>query len=100
MTTTSSFMSTAATLGSLALLLRIAFVGLAMFVSSYCVTFLSLCACRSCRAVAGFGSDAVSKQMSDKLQFVAQSDKLKHVGHQTASLLRVSIALTEFSNAF
>ena len=32
------------------------------------------------------GSDAVSKQMSDKLQFVAQSDKLKHVGHETASL--------------
>jgi len=32
------------------------------------------------------GSDAVSKQMSDKLQFVARPDKLKHVGHQTASL--------------
>jgi hypothetical protein len=31
-------------------------------------------------------SDAVSKQMSDKLQFVAQFDKLKLVGHQTASL--------------
>jgi len=29
------------------------------------------------------GIDAVEKQMSDKLQFVAQSDKLKHVGHQT-----------------
>src|ERR1044072_7140631 len=52
---TSSFMSTAATFGLLVLLSRIAFVGLAMFVSSYCVTFLSLCACRSCRAVAGFG---------------------------------------------
>jgi len=32
-------------------------------------------------------------KMSDKLQFVAQSDKLKHVGHQTASL-RPDILIT------
>src|ERR1044072_5950715 len=60
----SSFISTAATFGSLALLSRIAFVGLAMFVSSYCVTFLSLCACRSCRAVAGFDClDGIFKRL-------------------------------------
>ena len=45
------------------------------------------------------GSDAVSKQMSDKLQFVAQSDKLKHVGHQTAltlfpALRRMNLLMT------
>src|ERR1044072_9331385 len=61
---TSSFMSTAATFGLLVLLSRIAFVGLAMFVSSYCVTFLSLCACRSCRAVAGFDClDGIFKRL-------------------------------------
>jgi len=42
---------------------------------------------KTCQEAITPGSDAVEKQMSDKLQFVAQSDKLiKHVGHQTASL--------------
>ena len=43
-----------------------------------------------CQLTRELGGDAVSKRMSDKLQFVVQSDKLKHVGHQTASLPRVA----------
>ena len=39
-----------------------------------------------CKQMQKAGSGAVSKQMSDKLQFVAQSEKLKHVGHQTVPL--------------
>jgi len=49
-----------------------------------------------CESLGLVGSDAVSKQMSDKLQFVAQSDKLKHVGHQTAPLPSALMVLTHY----
>jgi hypothetical protein len=41
---------------------------------------------KTCQEAITPGSDAVEKQLSDKLQLVAQSDKLKHVGQQTALL--------------
>jgi len=34
--------------------------------------------------------------MSDKLQFVAQSDKLKHVGHQTSAFKKKEVAVFDY----